>query len=71
MNDDSDSDNRFGCGCLGTALVVLVMLKLTGELNRGWWYVTAPLWVPVAAVSLICAAIMLWSIVATLLRKRP
>ena len=33
---------------LGTILfVVFLILKLTGYIDWSWWWVTAPLWIPV------------------------
>jgi len=30
--------------------IVFLILKLTGEIDWSWWWVTSPLWIPVAAV---------------------
>ncbi len=30
--------------------IVFLILKLTGEIDWSWWWVTSPLWLPVAAV---------------------
>lgn len=36
---------------LGTVLfVVFLVLKLTGVIDWSWWWITAPLWIPVAFV---------------------
>lgn len=36
---------------LGTILfIVFLILKLTGTITWSWWWVTAPLWIPVAIV---------------------
>lgn len=41
-------DNGIG---LGTILfVVFLVLKLTETIDWSWWWVTAPLWIPVAIV---------------------
>jgi hypothetical protein len=46
--------------------VVFLVLKLTGNIDWSWWWVTSPLWLPVAIllvvvnVLLIVGAIMLW-----------
>ena len=46
--------------------IVFLVLKLTGEIDWSWWWVTSPLWLPVAIllvvvnVILIVGAIMLW-----------
>lgn len=36
---------------LGTVLfIIFLILKLTGTIAWSWWWVTAPLWIPVAIV---------------------
>lgn len=30
--------------------VVFLILKLTGEIDWSWWWVTSPLWIPIAVV---------------------
>lgn len=30
--------------------VVFLILKLTGNIDWSWWWVTSPLWIPVAIV---------------------
>lgn len=42
----------------GTFLVFLT-LKLTGHIDWSWWWVTAPLWGPAAAVILFVAVVAL------------
>lgn len=41
--------------------VVFLILKLTGNIDWSWWWVTSPLWIPVAivfAVFIIAAFIL-------------
>ena len=34
---------------LGTVLfIVFLVLKLIGEINWSWWWVSSPLWIPLA-----------------------
>lgn len=37
----------------GLLFVVLLVLKLTGFIDWSWWWVTAPLWVLLAAVLIL------------------
>lgn len=30
--------------------IVFLILKLTGEIDWSWWWVTSPLWIPVCIV---------------------
>lgn len=45
------------CGLLGTAFIVL---KLCGVIHWSWWWVTCPLWGPIAIV----VAVLLIALVA-------
>ena len=33
--------------------IVFLILKLTGEINWSWWWVTSPLWIPVCIVFVV------------------
>jgi len=39
-----------GGSLLGLLFLVFLILKLTGVIDWSWWWVTSPLWLPVAAV---------------------
>lgn len=53
-------------GILTILFVVFLTLKLTGNIDWSWWWVTSPLWLPLAIlfaiinVLLIAGVIMLW-----------
>lgn len=39
---------------LGTVLfIVFLVLKLTGNIDWSWWWVTAPLWIPLLIAILL------------------
>ncbi len=39
---------------LGTVLfIVFLVLKLTGTINWGWWWVTSPLWIPLVILAVV------------------
>lgn len=42
------SSNGIGLG--GVLFVVFLVMKLTGNIDWSWWWVTAPLWLPVTAL---------------------
>lgn len=44
---DSKSQNN-GIGLGGILFVLFLALKLTGFIDWSWWWVTAPLWIPLA-----------------------
>lgn len=44
-----DSQKRNGgVGLTGILFIVFLVLKLTGNIDWSWWWVTAPLWIPIA-----------------------
>lgn len=42
-----------GIGLTGVLFVVFLVLKLTGNIDWSWWWVTSPLWIPLALVACI------------------
>ena len=40
---------------LSTLLLIFVVLKLTGVIDWSWWWVVAPLWLPMTVAMVICA----------------
>lgn len=48
MSNKSNSSNGLG---LGTVLFLIFMvLKLTNYIDWSWWWVTAPLWIPILII---------------------
>lgn len=33
--------------------IVFLVLKLTGTIDWSWWWVTSPLWIPIALVAML------------------
>jgi hypothetical protein len=44
----SDSSSS-GIGFTGALFITFLVLKLTGIINWSWWWISAPLWIPVVA----------------------
>jgi membrane protein YdbS with pleckstrin-like domain len=42
-----------GIGLGGVLFIVFLVLKLTNNIDWSWWWVTAPLWMPLAFVTVI------------------
>jgi len=63
----SKETTTFNSGILTVLFVVFLVLKLTGEIDWSWWWVTSPLWLPVAilffvvSVLFVAGIIMLYS----------
>lgn len=49
---DSNS-NSGGIGLAGATFIVFLVLKLTHNIDWSWWWITSPLWIPVALVFVI------------------
>lgn len=43
--------NRIGIGT--TLFLIFLVLKLTSTIDWSWWWVTAPLWIPVGIVIIL------------------
>lgn len=43
--------------------VVFLVLKLTGNIDWSWWWVTSPLWLPLVLTFLILSIIFVASII--------
>lgn len=56
-------------GFLGLLFLVFLVLKLCGVIDWSWWWITAPLWTPFAIVLVIVALIVLYQIVATVIKR--
>ena len=46
-------NNSNGIGFGGLLAIVFITLKLTGYIDWSWWWVLAPLWIPIAIVMVI------------------
>lgn len=53
------SSETGGIGFLSVLFFIFLVLKLTGYIAWSWWWVTSPLWIPVAIV--IIVALVYWS----------
>ena len=51
-----------GIGFCGLLAIAFIVLKLCGVIAWSWWWVLAPLWIPVAlAVIIVIVAILRYS----------
>lgn len=54
---------------------VFLILKLTGAVEWSWWWVTSPLWMPLALVVVVIAlaavtGVSVYKIISTMLRRQ-
>ena len=56
---------------LGTVLfLIFLVLKLTDNIDWSWWWVTAPLWIPLAVVVAILGIAVFYYIITLKLQKK-
>lgn len=48
----ASSSSSSGISLLGVVFVVFLVLKLIGIITWSWWWITAPLWGPVALAAI-------------------
>ena len=48
---DSKSSNGLGIGTI--LFLIFMVLKLTNYIDWSWWWVTAPLWVPIIILGIV------------------
>jgi hypothetical protein len=48
MSDKKNTSNGLGLGMI--LFLIFMTLKLTGDIDWSWWWVTSPLWIPVLLV---------------------
>lgn len=46
----SNNSTTGGIGLGGVLLVLFITLKLCGVIAWSWWWVTAPIWIPLAII---------------------
>jgi hypothetical protein len=56
---DKNSSISGGVGLDVVLFVVFLVLKLCNVINWSWWWVTAPLWIPVALFVAVCAVVFI------------
>jgi len=47
---ESSSNSGSGIGFFGLLGIVFITLKLCGVIDWSWWWVLAPIWIPIAVV---------------------
>ena len=61
------SKSTLGSSVVLTLLIVFTTFKLTNVINWSWWWVTSPLWAPIAGVlGLTLLSVLLTKLAATL-----
>jgi len=53
MSESNNNSTGNGIGLGGVLFTVFLTLKLCGVISWSWWWVTAPLWGPLAIVGIV------------------
>jgi hypothetical protein len=51
MANENKSNGGIGLGVI--LFLIFMTLKLTGNIDWSWWWVTSPLWIPFVAAAVI------------------
>ena len=49
----ADNNTSSGIGLGSILFIVFLVLKLTGTIDWSWWWVTSPLWIPLAIAAAV------------------
>lgn len=60
MANQTSSAAAGGIGFGGLLLLAFIVLKLTGVISWSWWWVLAPVWLPIALVLLLLAVSLVY-----------
>ncbi len=63
------SSGGVGIGFGGLLTIVLIVLQLCGVINWSWWWVLAPLWLPIATLIVFSIILVVVVILVALLLK--
>lgn len=54
----SNSSTSGGIGLGGAVFIVFLVLKLCNVIDWSWWWVTAPLWIPITLFLVVVVVIL-------------
>jgi membrane protein YdbS with pleckstrin-like domain len=60
-NNNNEVNISIGGGFSGLLFIAFLILKLCNVITWSWWWVTAPLWMPLAfviVVSIVCVIVL-------------
>ncbi len=57
----SNNNSSGGIGFCGLLAIVFIVLKLTKFIDWSWWWVTCPLWCPLAVFGIGFGLVILWA----------
>ena len=67
MANESRSNGGIGLGVI--LFLIFMTLKLTGNIDWSWWWVTSPLWIPFMAAAVILGIVGVVAIIIEYINK--
>lgn len=64
----SNNNSSSGLGLGSVLFIVFLVLKLTNCIDWSWWWVTSPLWIPLAIVVSVLLVGLLFAWIDSLLK---
>ena len=68
MANESRSNGGIGLGVI--LFLIFMTLKLTGNIDWSWWWVTSPLWIPFVAAAVILGIVGVIAIIIEYINVR-
>lgn len=69
MGKNDNNSGSAGIGFCGALFITFLVLKLCGVIDWSWWWVTAPLWGPIALIPVFLIVYLIIVVFFTLLSK--
>jgi hypothetical protein len=58
----SEKNSSSGIGIGMILFLIFMVLKLTGNIDWSWWWITAPLWIPIGFALIIMGGALIYFI---------
>ncbi len=68
-SSSSSSSSSGGIGFLGALSLLFIALRLLGHITWSWWWVLAPLWIPVALAIVVVAGVGAVALIANVVKR--
>ena len=59
-NDNGTKVERVGIGFMQALFLLFLGLKLTHVIDWSWWWVTAPIWIPIVVILFLLGLIYIY-----------
>lgn len=70
MSETKTVQSSGGIGFFGLLALVFITLKLTGYITWSWWWVLAPLWMPITIIVIIAAFVFMGAMFVGLIFRK-